>query len=275
LTKAKDKNESIICQPFLGRVTRLRILPSINLTNPLTFEPFTISGDGQVGIGGTPTWPLEIFSTQQYGSPFLRAVNNLGGGEGEALLGVNNNIDAGQCFLFSPLGSIYVGHSGFQKPVIELNGYGNQGEEVRLFVSVDNIGYVQADVKNFRIDHPIEKGKEIWYACIEGPEAAAYERGTSKLVNGQSEVTFSEHFQFVISSESMTVQITPLSAESKGIAVVEKTATGFKVKELMGGHGNYQFDWEVKCIRKGYEDYEVIREKEDSTPLRPSIRPED
>ena len=65
----------------------------------------------------------------------------------------------------------------------------------------------------------------------------------------------------------MTVSITPLSADSEGIAVVEKTNSGFKVKELRRGTGNYQFDWEVKCIRKGYEDYKVIRPSSEFRPV--------
>ena len=45
--------------------------------------------------------------------------------------------------------------------------------------------------------------------------------------------------------------------------MIEKTKEGFKVKELYGGTGNYSFDWEVKGVRKGFEDYQVIREKKD------------
>jgi len=36
---------------------------------------------------------------------------------------------------------------------------------------------------------------------------------------------------------------------------------GFKVKELLGGAGNYNFDWEAKAVRSGYEDYKVIMKK--------------
>jgi len=38
----------------------------------------------------------------------------------------------------------------------------------------------------------------------------------------------------------------------------------FAVKELFNGTGTYSFDWEAKCIRKGYEDYEVIQESIDN-----------
>ncbi len=47
----------------------------------------------------------------------------------------------------------------------------------------------------------------------------------------------------------MTVMLTLLSAESREIAVIPKTATGFKVRELLQGRVNYEFEWEIKCVR--------------------------
>lgn len=125
------------------------------------------------------------------------------------------------------------------------------------------VGEVFGDSKNFRMDHPEDPRKEIWYASLEGPEAAAYVRGTGTLTGGEGEVTFPEHFQLVANAESMTVMLTPLSGQSKGLAVVEKTATGFKVVELLEGEGDYSFDWEVKCVRQGFEDFSIIREKQE------------
>jgi len=34
----------------------------------------------------------------------------------------------------------------------------------------------------------------------------------------------------------------------------------------MEGKGNYEFYWEVKGVRKGYENYWVIRSKREVTP---------
>ena len=138
-----------------------------------------------------------------------------------------------------------------------------------MYLNASNAGVLFADVKNFRVPHPNDASKEIWYACIEGPEAAAYERGTAQLINGVATVRFSEHFQSIVNAGSMTVMLTPLSADSKGMAVVEKTAGGFKVKELLSGQGNYAFDWEVKCVRKGHENYQAVRAK-DSEETRPA-----
>lgn len=145
---------------------------------------------------------------------------------------------------------------------VYFNGIARAG----AYVNASNQGILYSDVKNFRMEDPRDAEKEIWYACIEGPEAAAYERGTAQLKQGFCEVQFSDHFSIVANPESMTVILTPLSADSEGLAVVEKTATGFIVKELRRGLGNYKFDWEVKCVRKGYEDYRVIRNKSECQP---------
>ena len=143
-----------------------------------------------------------------------------------------------------------------------------------IFVNEEGEGVVFGDVKNFKMEHPFQRGKEIWYASIEGPEAAAFLRGTATLTEGEAEIRFPEHFQWVISDTLMTIITTPLSAESKGLAVVEKSKEYFKVKELFSGTGNYSFDWEVKAVRKGFEDYQVIRDKEISMPTteyRPKV----
>ncbi|MCB0845209.1 MAG: hypothetical protein KDE26_18295, partial [Bacteroidetes bacterium] len=76
------------------------------------------------------------------------------------------------------------------------------------------------------------------------------------------EIEFDDHFQLVSNPETMTVILTPLSAKSKGLAVIEKTGEGFTVQELFEGEGNYSFDWEVKCVRRGHENFEVIRKKQ-------------
>lgn len=139
----------------------------------------------------------------------------------------------------------------------------NNASQVCLFIDGNGNGVVAKDVNSFFMDHPRNPEKEIWYASIEGPEAAAYERGTAQLVNGEARVDFSEHFELVVNPETVTFVLTPRSAASKGLAAVEQTATGFTVKELLGGTGSYDFDWRVEGVRKGYEDFEVIRDKKE------------
>jgi hypothetical protein len=128
-----------------------------------------------------------------------------------------------------------------------------------MYVDDSSKGIVWGDRKSFRMSNPNQVGTEICYTCIEGPEAAAYVRGTGHLVNGRAVVTFPEHFRAVASPQGMTVQVTPLSAKSKGLAVVEKSPDGLVVQELNDGTGTYDFDYLVMAVRRGYEDYEVIR----------------
>ena len=130
-----------------------------------------------------------------------------------------------------------------------------------MTIDAQNRVVVIKDVSNFRIDHPLAEDKELWYACIEGPEVAAYERGVAQLREGECFVPFSEHFSAIIDPTSITVILTPQSADSKGLAVVEKRFDGFVVKELYQGQGEYAFDWEAKAVRSGYEDYKAVRPK--------------
>lgn len=142
------------------------------------------------------------------------------------------------------------------------------GLQAGIYVDASGNGIVFGDQKNFRMPHPTQEGKEIWYGSLEGPELAAYLRGTAKLKNGEVHVSFPEHYQIVANANSMTVSLTPLDASSNGLAVIEKTETGFTVKELSKGTGNYSFDWEVKCVRKGHEDYRVIRDASECQPSK-------
>lgn len=43
---------------------------------------------------------------------------------------------------------------------------------------VVNKALLGGDIKNFRITDPTDEEKEICYASLEGPQAAAYERGS-------------------------------------------------------------------------------------------------
>ena len=151
--------------------------------------------------------------------------------------------------------------------------YDNAGvSQAGLFVDeVTGQGHLFADVKNFRIDHPENSDKEIWYASLEGPEAAAYVRGTYSLDNGEAFVAFPEHFSAICNSETITIQLTPRHWDTYGLALIEVTTEGFRVKELKGGQGEFEFDWEAKGVRKGHENYKAVLSKaEVASKLNPN-----
>lgn len=149
------------------------------------------------------------------------------------------------------------GHTRFQKrdttPLLIINNNG------KVYIP----GSLQvAGTKNFVMSHPQDDSKNIVYACIEGPEAAAYIRGKAKLNRGQTEVAFPEHFKLVVNLDTITIQLTPRSSESKGLAVSAQSEHGFSVKELWQGEGEYEFDYFASGVRKGFEDFAPVVPKE-------------
>jgi|GEM_PF-1211923 len=82
--------------------------------------------------------------------------------------------------------------------------------------------------------------------------------GVANLCEGEASVTFPDnvkaYFQEKSGDYQYTVMLTPLSSDSKGLAVIEKNADGFKVKELQSATGNYAFDWEIKVIPTNISD---------------------
>jgi hypothetical protein len=207
------------------------------------------------------------------GNDAVHLTQNTSGGGGVSLFsaGANetmrlgqDNSDGGGIPLFGPSGGLTVGLSGaLQFPD---KGIVNVTDETGVHtarITFDSNGNsaVIADIKHFSVPHPMQSDTDIVYACIEGPEAGVYIRGTGHLVNGEAFISLPDHFVSVASPDAMTVRVTPLSADSLGLAVVAKRISGVEVKELQRGTGNYDFDWEIKCVRSGHEDYRVTRSR--------------
>jgi hypothetical protein len=178
-------------------------------------------------------------------------------------LGDAVNSESGFIHVFGPNGNL-------NAAMWQLNGWPNNGfidvfdslgqNQAGMYVDTAGNGVIFADQKNFRIPNPLKPGTEIWYASLEGPEAGTYYRGTAKLENGRAIIYFPDHFTVVASPQGMTVQVVPLSVDSKGLAVTEKAADHIIVQELLGGTGSYSFDFTISAVRKGHENYQVIRD---------------
>ncbi len=127
-------------------------------------------------------------------------------------------------------------------------------------VALDVVGDIKKTGTNgFVQDLPNDPSKEIVYVSLEGPEAGTYIRGTAELVDGEAVVNLPEHFSLVTSDEGLTVQLTPVG-EWLQLYVVEKGTQRIVVREANSKNG--QFDYLVQGVRKGYENYQVIRDKE-------------
>jgi hypothetical protein len=75
-------------------------------------------------------------------------------------------------------------------------------------------------------------------------------RGTAWLQNGQYTVTLPADAASKIREQTLTVQVTPLSSVSKGLAVTDKQTGRFTVTELMSGNGSYEIDWTLTALRR-------------------------
>jgi hypothetical protein len=99
----------------------------------------------------------------------------------------------------------------------------------------------------------------IYYCSVEAAEAGVQVRGTAALVEGRADVVLPDHFSQVAGEERLTVQLTPRSLDSRGVAATRLTTSNLIIEELGGGRGRYEVDWLVQGIRKGSEAYAVLR----------------
>lgn len=143
----------------------------------------------------------------------------------------------------------FIGVGGFEPPA-------------GLFVDADSKGVVFGENVTVRAENPQTANTDIVYAALAGPEAAAFIRGTASVVNGEATITLPAHFVDAVVLNTVTVQLTPKSSASKGLAVASQNAGVIVVEELLNGTGNYSFYWEVKAVRKGFETF---------APIQPSL----
>lgn len=114
-----------------------------------------------------------------------------------------------------------------------------------------NGNYQATGTKSARVE--TAQGARLMYA-EEATTNLFSDQGFGQLVNGQAVVTIDPLYaQTVNLKEPYHVFLTPYSADTAGLAVVNRTATGFEVRELGNGKGSFQFSWKVEALRKGYE----------------------
>ena len=212
----------------------------------------SITNTGNVGIGTTS--PVSLFD--------VRGVFSLTNSGGSTRL--NATTDANDYGVLTTYGAngtkIVALSSGTNVNTGSVSVSDTSGStQALMYVDNSNNGVIAADTKSFKVVNPRDNKTDIWYASLEGPEAAMYVRGKGVLSNGRAHVMFPEHFIDMAVLEGMTVQLTANSFDSEGLAYANLTVTGFDVGELHRGRGSYGFDWEVKCVRKDHEGFKVVR----------------
>jgi hypothetical protein len=121
-----------------------------------------------------------------------------------------------------------------------------------------NGNFSVSGTKNFVQAHPTDPGREIAYVALEGGEAGTYVRGSGQLQSGKAVIALPEHFGLVTQTSGLTIQLTP-RGEWLQLYMVELDTAQLVVREAQGKSG--AFDYLIHGVRKGYEQYEVIRTK--------------
>jgi hypothetical protein len=121
-----------------------------------------------------------------------------------------------------------------------------------------NGNFSATGTKSFVQAHPTDSAREIVYVALEGGEAGTYVRGTGQLQSGKAVLALPEHFGLVTGTSGLTVQLTP-RGQWLELYVVELDTAQLVVREAQGKSG--AFDYLIHGVRRGYEQYEVIRTK--------------
>lgn len=207
-----------------------------------------------LGIGRTPSAPLDVLGT----AFFRNSTNSV------RTRIFTNGQDVGEIWTQDPNAYIKAYISSYQTG----GNYGgvlaacDTGGATQSWIDVSPTtgqGRLVADVKNFRSPNPRDPKTDIYYASLEGPEAAMYVRGSGRLVNGRAVMDLPLHFKDLAAKGTYTVQLTPASFRSKGLGYEIGQDGTITVGELGDGKGSYEFSWVVTAVRKGFEDYEVVR----------------
>jgi hypothetical protein len=209
---------------------------------------------GKLGIGRAPSYPLDVV-----GRAHFRNSTN-----GERIRIFTDASDVGNVWTLDPNGAAKAvmasrqtgGNYGAYIAACDGGGIPQAMLDCR---ASDGLGQVIADVKNFRAINPRDPKTDIYYASLEGPEAAMYVRGKGRLVNGRAMIDLPDHFTSLANPATLTIQLTPASFRSMGLGYEIGQDGSITIGELAGGNGSYEFSWVVTAVRKGFEDYEVVR----------------
>ena len=96
---------------------------------------------------------------------------------------------------------------------------------------------------------PALGGGYVTLYCVESPECWFEDFGSATLSNGSASVTIDPEFAQTIETGQYHVFLQP-EGECKGLAVGDKTPTGFEVLELSGGTSNTPFAYRIVALRR-------------------------
>lgn len=135
---------------------------------------------------------------------------------------------------------------------------GNQSTNDWAFVGVRNGGTDYKIIGGGSVSTIVkdaENNNRVLF-CPESPEITFTDSGTGKLVNGVAQINIDPILSkniFVDETHPLKVFI-QLEGDCNGVYVTNKSANGFKVKELQNGNSNVSFSWQLIATRADVKD---------------------
>lgn len=218
----------------------------------------TDEGAGLITLNNLQGSPRAVFSVHSVGSGDLR----LDGSNG------NTNISLGATAQNSNHGIVSVHDSQGRtraQMVVDQSGVGRfevvsaKGtSEVGMMTDAKGRGILWANQTLSIEDHPAEQGSKIITSGLEGLEPALYHRGMVQLNEGRATLELPEDFLALADTRSMTIQLTPESLSSQGVAFERVGKNQIMIGELHGGAGSYPVHYVVQARRAGTEQFKAI-----------------
>lgn len=225
--------------------------PSVFATN--NAERMRILNTGQIGIGVTsPGATLEVDaqsgapglivsgSGTSSGSNAIQTARFLNNGYGSAATGVTSSDWGSIKFINNSSNSSYI--TGIISIVASSSdhGFGTNGN-YSTTSGYSLLTHRLTEDKHIVLTSPLVRKAEIQFS------------GNGTLENGESRVDFDSDLRSLLADGDYRVLLTP-TAMCNGLAVLEKSDTGFEVKELSNGTSSGSFDWFIVGVRSNTHD---------------------
>jgi hypothetical protein len=110
--------------------------------------------------------------------------------------------------------------------------------------------------------------KQVAVYSMASPQNWFEDFGSGRLESGVGAIAFEPSFAQTVNTESdYHVFLTP-EGECHGLYVSNKSASGFEVHEVDGGHSNVAFSYRIVALRRGYENVRL----EDETAMMKKMK---
>jgi len=150
----------------------------------------------------------------------------------------------------------------------------SRGAGLAVNTTVNGNFTVAGGTKAFMVPHPLDETKDLYHACLEGPENGVYYRGEAVVVDGYAEVTLPDYFEALTFTEDRSVQLTQIF---EGGTLFARMAASRIVDGKFTIHATEAVTvaWEVKAVRRiGVDKLKVVADKyvppiTDDAPMMP------